>query len=343
MAMCLYDPDDGYYTTREPFGAAGDFTTAPEVSQMFGELVAVWLITAWRAIGAPAPVMLAEIGPGRGTMMKDMLRSFARLDPAFAQSAEVVLVETSPRLVEVQGETLAGDPPAFAKRIGWRSSVDQLPDLPMLLVGNEIFDAIPLRQYLKTGTRWQERMVGVDKAGGLSFTVGPNVLDPIWLPPDAGAAAEGAIVELAPARTALMEMVAERIARNRGAALFFDYGYLEPAIGDSLQALSRHAHADPLADPGVADLTAHVDFAALANTAKTYALDAHLMTQGDFLLATGLLQRAGQLGARADPATRRRLQSEAERLAGPDGMGALFKVLAVAPHGTPLPPFTRSD
>ena len=339
MAMCLYDPDDGYYTTREPFGAAGDFTTAPEISQMFGELVAVWLLTAWRAIGAPQPVMLAEIGPGRGTMMKDMLRAFSRLDAAFFAAVRIAMIETSQRLAGVQQETLG----PMASSIVWSRSIDDLPRGPLLIVGNELFDAIPIRQYVKTGSRWQERVVGLDEAGALAFMAGAGALDPAWLPPGASDVPDGAIVELAPAQAALMTRLAARIATDGGVAMFFDYGYLEPAVGDSLQALSNHAFVDPLVEPGKADLTAHVDFAALANEAKAQGLDAHLMTQGDFLLGTGLLQRAGQLGAKADQTVRKRLQDEAERLAGPDGMGTLFKVLAVAPRGTVLPPFTRSD
>jgi len=339
MALCLFDAEAGYYMTREPFGVSGDFTTAPEVSQMFGELVAVWLLSAWRAVGRPLPVTLAEIGPGRGTLMKDMLRVVDRLDPEFSGRARIAMIETSPRLAAVQKATLGNR----ASRIEWHETAASLPREPLLIVGNELFDAIPIRQYVKAGRKWLERAVGLDEGGSLVFTARPGAPDPALLPLDAADAPDGAIVELAPARIALMEAIAERIAADGGAALFVDYGYSRPAVGDTLQALSRHAHADPLAEPGRADLTAHVDFAALAETAKANRLDAHLLTQGAFLLGVGLLERAGSLGASADRAARRRLQGEVDRLAGPDGMGTLFKVLAVVPRGTVLPPFSRAD
>ena len=339
MAICLYDPDGGYYMRREPFGVAGDFTTAPEVSQMFGELVAVWLYSTWRSMGSPATLALVEIGPGRGTMMKDMLRVLGRIDPGFVGRARFALVETSPRLREVQRATLGED----AGRIEWHDTVATLRAEPLLIVGNELFDAVPTRQYVKADGRWRERAVGLDGSGGLAFVAAAGTLDPSLLPPGATTAVDGAIAEAAPARTALMEAIAERISARGGAGLFIDYGYLQPALGDTLQALSGHAYADPLAEPGKADLTAHVDFFSLAQAAKAHGLDAHLATQGEFLLGTGLIERAGSLGAKADAATRERLREEAERLAGPDGMGTLFKVLAVGPRGLRLPPFATSD
>jgi SAM-dependent MidA family methyltransferase len=335
MALCLYDPDSGYYMTREPFGVSGDFTTAPEISQMFGELVAIWLFSTWHTLGAPSPVTLAEIGPGRGTMMKDMLRTLGRIDPGFPGKARIAMVETSPRLAAMQRATLGES----ASAIEWHGSIATLPPGPLLVVGNELFDAIPIRQYVKSGGRWCERAVGLDRTGKLGFVAAAGSLDPALLPPDAASAGEGAIAETAPARTALMDAIAERLTADGGVGLFIDYGYLQPALGDTLQALKAHAYVDPLAEPGRADLTAHVDFFSLAQTAKTHGLDAHLATQGDFLLGTGLIERAGKLGAKADAATRRRLQDEAERLAGPDGMGMLFKVLAIASRGVPLPPF----
>jgi SAM-dependent MidA family methyltransferase len=339
MALCLFDPEHGYYTTHEPFGVSGDFITAPEVSQMFGELVAVWLLTAWRTLGQPLPVTLAEIGPGRGTLMSDVLRTLRRLDPGLSGKTRVAMIETSPRLVDIQKATLG----ERAGQVEWHDLIDSLPRESLLIVGNELFDAIPIRQYVKTGGRWLERAVGVDETGDLTFTARPGAPDPAFLPPDAGEAPDGAIVEIAPARTALMDAIAARIAESGGAALFFDYGYSKPAVGDTLQALKRHAYADPLAEPGRVDLTAHVDFAALVETAKANGLGAHLLTQGEFLLGMGLLERAGQLGAKADQAMRKRLRDEVDRLAGTDAMGALFKVLAVMPRGTVLPPFSPSD
>src|SRR5262245_46599883 len=187
MALCLYDPTDGYYTTREPFGVSGDFTTAPEISQMFGELTAIWLFSTWHALGAPSPVTLAEIGPGRGTLMKDMLRTLDQIDPGFAGKARIAMVETRPRLTGTQKATL-GDK---AGGIEWHESISTLPSAPLLLVGNELFDAIPIRQYVKAGGRWCERAVGLDDAGNLAFVAAAGGLDPALLPPDAAAAPDG--------------------------------------------------------------------------------------------------------------------------------------------------------
>lgn len=325
MAMCLFDPADGYYMSREPFGAGGDFTTAPEISQMFGELVGVWLKLGWDRIGSPLPFTLAEIGPGRGTLMADIMRTLRKLDPAMAASANVALIEISPRLRDVQRETLSrvGVTPQF------HDSVESLPAQPALIVGNEIFDAIPFRQFVRTEAGWRERVVGLDASGALCFFAGNASLDPSLLPPDAGNAPLGAIVEVAPARTALMDTIAERLATHGGCGLFIDYGYLAPATGDSFQALRHHLSEDVLAHPGQADLTSHVDFAALAAVAKRAGLHTDLTTQGDFLLGLGLLERAGRLGAQASQEGRAAISHAVERLAGPDQMGALFKVLAI--------------
>ncbi|MET3581609.1 SAM-dependent MidA family methyltransferase [Mesorhizobium robiniae] len=339
MALCLFDPEEGYYTTREPFGAAGDFVTAPEISQMFGELVAVWLYEAWLATGRPLPVTVAEIGPGRGTLMKDMLRTLSRLDPALTAAASFAMIETSPRLTAVQKQTLAAAPVA----IGWHESIDTLPQTPLFIAGNELFDAVPIRQFVRAGTGWRERMIGLDGADELHFFAGAGSVDPTLLPNEAENAPQGAIVEVAPARAALMATITERISSRGGAGLFLDYGYFRPGIGDTLQALRKHDHEDVLANPGEADLTAHVDFAALAAVVRAHGLDAHLSTQGEFLVEMGLLERAGQLGAKADQAAREKIASEVERLAGPQAMGDLFKVLAVLPAGIAVPPFAAAD
>ncbi|MGS1093854.1 class I SAM-dependent methyltransferase [Aquamicrobium terrae] len=339
MALCLFHPRHGYYRTREPFGARGDFITAPEVSQMFGELVAVWLYQAWIANGRPLPVTVAEIGPGRGTLMKDMLRTWARLDPAFFAEARFALIETSPRLTEIQRETLG----AVAERVTWHETVATLPHAPLLIVGNELFDAIPVRQFVRTASGWRERMVGLDEAGRLAFFAGAASLDPSLLPADAGTAPEGAIVELAPARSALMADIAARIAARGGAGLFIDYGYLEAGVGDTLQALKDHAPDDVLAHPGEADLTTHVDFAALGGVARAHGLKVSTATQGAFLLTMGLLERAGRLGADADEAARQAITAQVERLAAPDQMGDLFKVLAVLPKDAADVPFPARD
>lgn len=336
MALCLSDPEYGYYTTRQPFGRDGDFTTAPEISQMFGELVGVWLAAAWQALGRPSDAIVVEIGPGRGTLMKDVARTLARAARPLRDGASFHLVETSPALRAVQAATLAG-----SGDFRWHSDIAELPDRPMLIVGNELFDALPVHQYVHTGSGWRERVVGLDDNDALRFYAGAGSVDPSLLPPGADAAPQGAVAEISPARAALIQKIAERIAARSGAGLFIDYGYAEPAVGDTLQAVLKHAYDDPLAHPGEADLTAHVDFAALAAAARDAGLGAHLLTQGEFLLGMGLLERAGQLGARAGEAERERLSGEVERLAGPQAMGDLFKALAVLPPGVEVEPFRR--
>ena len=335
MAACLFDTQAGYYTTREPFGAAGDFTTAPEISQMFGELVAVWAYSAWAATGRPMPMLLAEIGPGRGTLMADMLRTLDRLDTGFVTRARVAMVEASPRLADLQRDRLTGG----RGRPTWFADVATLPRLPLVVVGNELFDALPLRQFVKTAEGWRERMVGLDDGSGLCFVAGSAGIDPALLPPEAAEAPEGAVFETSPAREAMMDALAARIARDGGAALFVDYGHLRPGLGDTLQAVRNHAYDDVFAHPGEADLTSHVDFSALAAVAAAHGLDVTTATQGEFLLGLGLVERAGALGAAADEAVRTRLRGEVERLAGPEAMGDLFKVICVAPKGARLPPF----
>lgn len=335
MAMCLFDPQHGYYMRREPFGREGDFTTAPEVSQMFGELIGAWLVAAWRQIGSPRQPVVAEIGPGRGTLMKDVARTLARLAPDLHDGASFRLIETSDRLAAAQAAALEGMPASFT----WHKSVEDLPRRPVLIVGNELFDAIPMRQYVKTANGWRERCVGIGARGELVFMAGAGALDPGLLPADADSAAEGSVFEIAPARAALMQQIAERVAQDTGAGLFFDYGHLRPGLGDTLQAVSKHRYDHPLAHPGEADLTSHVDFAALGDQVRGAGLEPHATTQGAFLLRLGLLERAGALGARQDDALRERLAGEVERLAGRDAMGELFKVLGFASGHAPPPGF----
>ena len=207
MAICLFDPDDGYYTTREPFGAKGDFVTAPEVSQMFGELVAVWLIEAWRAGGKPMRPTIAEIGPGRGTLMRDMVRTIGKIAPELATKAGFALIEASPRLTAVQRETLRDSGPAFV----WHATPDTLPSGPLFIVGNEIFDALHFRQFVRHEGKWLERAIGLDAQGAFQFGIGTASLAPESLPVKTKDAPDGSIFEIAPAREALMSTVSSRM------------------------------------------------------------------------------------------------------------------------------------
>jgi NADH dehydrogenase [ubiquinone] 1 alpha subcomplex assembly factor 7 len=328
MAACLGDPEHGYYMTREPFGTAGDFITAPEISQMFGELIGLWAVGCWQRMGSPDRFVLAEIGPGRGTLISDALRA-ARLAPGFIAAAEIVLVETSPRLRAIQRATLSDH------NVSWRDRVDDLPDGPAILVANEFFDALPVRQFQRTPDGWAERMVGVAD-GRLAFGLRPGAA----IEGLAADAPPGSIVEIASVSASIMTTLAGRLQRFGGAQLAIDYGHAESGHGDTLQAMRQHGFDDPLAHPGAADLTVHVDFAALAATARAQGARAsRVWTQGDFLLALGLLERAGRLGAGKDAATQDAIRAAVERLAGPEAMGTLFKVLCVTGGDLVVPPF----
>ena len=304
-----------YYATHDPFA---DFTTAPEISQVFGELLGLWAAMQWQAMGAPPQVILAEAGPGRGTLMADALRAVRRMVPDFAAALTVHLVENSPRLRAVQATKL---PNAI-----WHDTLDTLPPGPLLLLANEFLDALPIRQFVRRGAGWAERYV----AHG-AFVEQPAA-------PLARTATEGEVVEVDAAATDLVAAVAQRIAAEGGAALFIDYGPATSAPGDSLQALRGGTQADPLADPGSADLTAHVDFAALAHAARAAGATVHgPLPQGIFLARLGLFQRTGALARTQQPAVAARLLDTAKRLAEPDQMGRLFKVLAVCHPGLPIP------
>ncbi len=335
MAMCLGDAEHGYYMAREPFGQAGDFVTAPEVSQMFGEMIGAFVVETWERLGRPAPFNLVEFGPGRGTLMADLLR-VARRVPAFFSAARLHLVETSPRLRAKQAATLAGQP----LKPTWHDRLDTLPGGPLLVVANEFFDALPIRQFAFRDGRWHERVVGLDDDGGLMFGLGPTTLPEGTVPAELGAPEEGAVLEVAPIGVEIMTALARRVVAGRGLVLAIDYGYAGPAFGDTFQAIRAHTHVDTLGRPGEADLTAHVDFTALARAAGRAGAATHgPIEQGDFLLALGLAERAGRLGADKDEATRAELVSQVTRLVAPEEMGSLFKVLAVTPPGIVPPGF----
>jgi NADH dehydrogenase [ubiquinone] 1 alpha subcomplex assembly factor 7 len=329
MALALGHPTLGYYTTRDPLGAAGDFTTAPEISQMFGELIGLWCASAWDALGRPDRIVLAELGPGRGTLMADLLRA-ARIMPGFLDAAEVWMVETSPALAARQ-RALLGERPR------WTGRVADLPEAPLLLVANEFFDALPVRQFVRVAGGWRERMVGLAPSGdALAFALAPTGPGALADRLPAGAP-EGAVAELSPDSEAIVALVAARLAAHGGAALIVDYGPAESGLGDSFQAVKGHAFADPLAEPGAADLTAHVDFARLAAAARTAGAGAWgPVTQGALLQALGIGARAERLAA-AGPDAARAVAAALARLTAPDHMGSLFKALALTGPGAGPP------
>ncbi len=327
MGFCLADHDGGYYMTREPFGAKGDFITAPEISQMFGELIGVWVVTQWQALGRPENCVICEAGPGRGTLMSDLLRAAGKLAPDMLHSAPIAMVETSDRLTAVQQKKLEG----AASAISWHKSFETIPQGPLIMVANELFDALPDHQYVKYQGRFIERMVAVNAEDEpqLCFASGTGGIDPSLLPQGHETAPDGTIFEASPARAALMQQICEHIRKYQGAALLIDYGSHEAGFGDTLQAIYQHKFQDVFTAPGQADITTHVDFAALARIAVNLGCTIKAETQGEFLLNMGLLSRAGQLGAGKSPELQDQIRDDVERLAAPDQMGELFKTLTV--------------
>ncbi|WP_020185998.1 SAM-dependent methyltransferase [Methylopila sp. 73B] len=388
MALCLGHPSHGYYATRDPFGAGGDFVTAPEISQMFGELIGLWCAEVWRRMGEPSRVALIELGPGRGTLMADALRA-ARTLPGFFDAVEVTLVETSPTLRDAQKRTLDGAgvplrwaltveealdalPPSPLRGGGGggggaeedassETAIDGVPGsaldpappppptpprkgdgsdaspLPTLVLANEFFDALPIRQFVRTEAGWRERMVGLVD-GALAFGLSAEPPTDLRLP----SRPTGFVLELNPQGVAIAARIGAHLAAHGGAALAIDYGEAYSA-GDTLQAMRRHGFVDPLAEPGEADLTAQVDFGALARASRAAgAVPMALSHQADLLERLGLHARAAQLTRTATPAQAKTVEVAVRRLTdrSPSGMGALFKALALGhPALGPLPGF----
>ncbi len=332
MAEALGHPRLGYYRRADPFGMAGDFITAPEVSQAFGELIGLWCVEVWRQMGEPAPVRLVELGPGRGTMMADALRA-ARVRSRFLAASDLHLVETSPLLRARQGETLAGFKPA------WHDDFADVPDGPLLLLANEFFDALPIHQFQRAREGWRERRVDLAPDGAaLRFVLTPpgpalTLVEPIFR---AGAPL-GAVAEVSPQAQALADAIARRVIAGGGAALVIDYA--DAGEGDSLQAVRRHATHDALGDPGAADLSARVDFAALARAARAAGAGVHgPLPQAELLQRLGIRLRAERL-MDAAPAQAAEVHAGLERLLEIGQMGTLFKALAIAGPGVAPPGF----
>jgi NADH dehydrogenase [ubiquinone] 1 alpha subcomplex assembly factor 7 len=332
MAMALHDPEGGYYARRGPIGAEGDFTTAPEISQIFGELIGLWCAELWERIGRPDPVLLAELGPGRGVLMSDLLRAAGTV-PEFRRALRIWLVEASPVLRAEQERRLRQAQPA------WVSRVEELPDGPMLIVANEFLDALPIRQFVRGATGWSERMVAADPAGRLVFVDGPaSPAASLLVHSRLRYGAPGTIVEICPAALVLAGALGSRLVRQPGAALFVDYGYFPTALGPTLRALQSHRPVSALAAPGTADLSSHVDFAPFAEAARAAGADVHgPIGQGRFLTALGAGLRLEALSARATPAQRQSLESGVRRLLEPGEMGDLFKVVTLASPGLASP------
>jgi NADH dehydrogenase [ubiquinone] 1 alpha subcomplex assembly factor 7 len=322
----------GYYADRDPLGARGDFITAPEVSQMFGEMIGLWCVDLWSRSGKPNPFILAELGPGRGTLMADALRA-ARVAPDFLTAAEIHLVEINATLIAAQKAAL---PSCFKPQ--WHKGFDTLPPGPMLLIANEFWDALPIHQFVMTGSGWKERVIISTDENSFAFGEADPGPELALLRPEHIAATLGEVAEVSPAGLRVAAALGRRFARSPGAALIIDYGPMQSGLGDSLQALKQHRHHDPLIDPGSADLTAHVDFAALAAAACNAGAAAHgPATQAEFLQTLGIVLRAETLKAKSNATQRTEIDAALERLIGGLGMGSLFKVLALTAPSTPPP------
>jgi len=358
FTRCLHDPRDGYYATRPALGEGGDFLTAPGVSQMFGELIGLWILETWTRMGRPSPVRLVEMGPGDGTLISDILRA-ARLMPEFLEAADLWLVEVSPPLRAVQAARLAPLTPNWADRL------EAVPaDAPLILVANEVLDCLPARQFVRTEGGWAERVVGLDEAGNLAFglralsppPVGeaarragggnlpspqtpPSIAQGATPPPQGEELPVGSVVEASPAQAALGSEIGHRVARDGGAALLIDYGRDVAGPGDTLQALKAHTKVSPLAEPGQADLTVWADFpAVLAAAFEAGAAVGPILTQGAFLQGLGIQARAQALAA-ARPDQADKLARQLDRLTGAAQMGQLFKVACLSAPGLSPPLF----
>ena len=334
MQACLSDAASGAYTSRQPIGGAGDFITAPEISQIFGELIGLWSVSVWQSMGAPRAVTVAELGPGHGSLMADALRAW-RAVPAFLDVISVALIETSPVMVAAQRSALR----EARVPVSWYATLDELPDGPLIVLANEFIDALPIRQFIYRDGTWLERLIASDGSGGFCFTEGNRLAlgDQASDLPDE--APDGSILEMRPAARTLLYELARRASVAPLAVLIIDYGHDEAGFGDTLQAVRGHRFAATLADPGSADLSAHVDFADLKRRASALGLKPYgPVPQGEFLLKLGLGERRNRLLQRATPAQAEAIASGASRLVDPKQMGILFKALALTGADRPPPP-----
>lgn len=330
MGLALTHPREGYYKGADPLGAKGDFITAPEISQMFGELIGFFFVTIWQQMNEPKSFTLLELGPGRGTLMQDALRVTQKAT-GFANALHLQLYETHPGLKAEQNKRLEQYAPY------WADEVDAVSEDPLFVIANEFFDALPIRQFVKgEAGAWHERLIGL-RDGKRAFGLSPNPIAEEAMPEAVRGAKPGEVFEINLAATDVMARLGEKIARQGGAILAVDYGYERTQTGETLQAVRAHAYADPLAEPGKADLSAHVDFGALGETAKQAGLTVHRVTnQGDFLARLGIAERATQL-ARANPDQIDAIGAALSRLVAKDQMGELFKVFCATSAGLTPP------
>lgn len=334
MSLALHDPQFGYYRTKEPIGKDGDFVTAPEISQMFGELLGVWLVTYWQMIHSPEDAILVELGAGKGTLMSDILRS-AKKVPNFLPSREVHIIDINPALIKEQQKALQ----AYDYKLNWHEDLSSLPDKPALFIANEFFDALPITQCIWREGEWRERLVGLDDHGALTFTHSEQpTLNCRKIPSDFKEAREGDIYEFSEASMHITEQMAAHIKKHGGGALIIDYGYALNKLKDTLQAVKEHRYHDVLDSPGEADITAHVNFPSLQEAAFSKGCKAHIdVTQGELLVDLGIQVRAAMLARGKSAKDREQMMGDVERLISPEHMGILFKCMAITPPNTPAP------
>jgi NADH dehydrogenase [ubiquinone] 1 alpha subcomplex assembly factor 7 len=325
MALCLSHPRHGYYAVGRPIGAAGDFITAPEISQMFGEIIGFFLVNLWQQMGQPTSFTLLELGPGRGTLMQDALRAASKAD-GFENALHLQLFESNALLKGEQAKRLGAYSPY------WSTEIDAVSDDPVFVVANEFFDALPIKQFVKTDDGWHERLIGLKNNARL-FGLSPEPIAESAAPEAVHGAFPGEVLELSAAAATAMQRIARKVALQGGAILAIDYGYGKTQTGETFQAVKDHAFADPLEAPGEADLSSHVNFEVLAAAAKATGLAVPpLADQGEWLLKLGLGERARKL-AKSNPAEAANIARAIERLTSPEKMGTLFKVLCAHSPG----------
>lgn len=333
MNLALHHPKYGYYRSGDPIGLKGDFTTAPEISQLFGDLIGIWCVDTWEALGKPNKLSLVELGPGRGTLMADLLRA-TRVRPDFGKAATIYLVEMNPHLQDKQKKTLGQ-----SAAVSWHLELPVLPDSPVIIIANEFFDCLPVRQFIMTEQGWRERGVDLDAQGNLGYVVLNRAVNEIALQAFLrNFDIIGRIAEISPDRDSYMHKLTAMLAKRTGRGLFIDYGHVRSDLGDTLQAMRHHRHVDALSSQGECDLTAHVDFEALGAAAIMDEISVYgPVSQGRFLTQMGIELRARKLSDAASAQQVEKIYNELERLISTDQMGAIFKVLAVSSAGLPSP------
>ena len=327
-----------YYAVKSPFGTEGDFTTAPEVSQMFGEMIGAWFVDLWLQMGRPEHVQLIELGPGKGTLMADIMRTVSAW-PEFKAAATIHLVETSPQLRQAQARTLNNCRPT------WYDRLEEVPPGISFIVANEFFDALPIHQFKKVKGTWQERVVGYDALdAAFFFSTLPTPIDvKSVMPAEFLEAPDGCIYEVSPASLSVMETLVRRISEHGGSGLIIDYGHTVPGLGDTLQSVSRHRYSDVLDNPGSKDITAHVDFSLLKMTAGDAVRIHGPVEQGAFLSALGIQMRAENLAYAANDTQKKDIVLALQRLTSASEMGFLFKVMGITPKGSVVTPAGFGD